>query len=325
MKATAVAHSNIALIKYWGKLDKRLRLPMNNSISMALSDLKTKTTVEFSTGYSKDGIVIDGKKMEGRGKERIIKHLDRIRNLANVNLCAKVVSKNNFPADAGLASSASGFAALTLAGTRAVGLDLSKKELSILARLGSGSACRSIHGGFVEWKMGSSHKNSYAEQLAPADYFDLRDIVAIVGKEKKEVSSTAGHARVETSPFYQARLAALHKDLSDVRTGIKEKDIEKLGNAVERDCISMHTTMMTSEPAIFYWSPKTLEIIHKVQECREEGLKAYFTIDAGPNVHILTLPQNIKEIREMLKEIGVEDIIYNKPAGGFRITKNHLF
>ena len=163
-KITARAYSNIAFIKYWGRKDEILRLPTNGSISMNLSNLFTTTTVEFSSQYTADEITINGKKDELMNN-RVIRHLDIVRKLKKVETRAKVVSINNFPTGTGLSSSASGFAALTLAAAKSIGLHLSEKELSILARQGSGSACRSIPNGFVEWENGEKSEDSYAKTI----------------------------------------------------------------------------------------------------------------------------------------------------------------
>ena len=191
MKSTAVAPSNIAFIKYWGKKDELLRLPENGSISMNLSNLLTTTTVEFSEQYSHDSLLINGVQ-ELHEEKRAVQHLDRIRKLAGTSLKAKVVSVNNFPSSTGLSSSASGFAALTVAAADAAGLDLSEKEQSILARQGSGSACRSIPSGFTEWLDGNTSDDSYAVQVYPPDYWDIIDIVAIVNTGKKDISTSIG-------------------------------------------------------------------------------------------------------------------------------------
>src|SRR3989344_2976508 len=156
MKETAIAPSNIAFTKYWGRKDELLRLPENGSVSMSLSNLLTTTTVEFSKDYEKDEVIINGKTPKDIEIERVVTHLDRVRKLAKINLKAKVSSNNNFPIAVGLSSAASGFAALTLAASKAAGLNLSEKELSILARQASGSACRSIPNGFVEWLDGNT-------------------------------------------------------------------------------------------------------------------------------------------------------------------------
>src|SRR3989344_1099638 len=199
MKATVVAPSNIAFIKYWGRKDEILRLPENGSISMNLSSLLTTTTVEFSPDFKKDLIIINDKKEENEGS-RAIKHLDRIRKLAKINYKAKVVSRNNFPTGTGLSSSASGFAALTVAGSKAAGLELSERELSILARQGSGSACRSIPDGFVEWIDGVTSETSYSISLFSPAHWDVVDVVAVVSKNKKEVSTTEGQKLAASSP-----------------------------------------------------------------------------------------------------------------------------
>ena len=213
MKATAIAPSNIAFTKYWGKKDEVLRLPENGSISMCLSNLLTTTTVEFSPDFDKDEIIINGGGVEGGEAERVIKHLDRVRKMAGISDKAKMVSNNNFPSGTGLSSSASGFAALTLAASKAAGLNLPEKELSILARQGAGSACRSIPSGFVEWLDGDTSDTSFAVQIFPPNYWAIADVVAVVSEGRKEVATSAGHAMAQSSPFMKTRL-----------THIKEKN-----------------------------------------------------------------------------------------------------
>ena len=211
MKKTAIAPSNIAFIKYWGRKNEELRLPENGSISMNLSNLVTTTTVEFDESLIKDTIIIDGQEEE-KESTRAIKHLDRIRKLAHTNLFAKVLSQNNFPSGTGLSSSASGFAALTVAASAAAGLNPSEKELSVLARLGSGSACRSIPDGFTEWLDGDTNGSSYAISLYPPSYWDIADVVVIASSEKKKVSTTEGQKLSNTSPFYATRQKNLPKN-----------------------------------------------------------------------------------------------------------------
>src|SRR3989344_4428684 len=227
MKATAIAPSNIAFTKYWGKKDEVLRLPENGSVSMTLSHLLTTTTVEFSEKYNKDKITLDGEELNQSKAERGIKHLDRIRKIANINLKAKVVSNHNFPSGTGLSSSASGFAALTFAASKAAGLNLSEKDLSILARQGSGSACRSIPSGFVEWLDGDTSDTSYATQIFPAEYWAIADVVAIVSSSKKEVSSTAGQQSAKSSPFMQVRVSSMKEKNERVKQLIKQKNFKE--------------------------------------------------------------------------------------------------
>lgn len=326
MKATAKAPANIAFIKYWGRKDEKLRLPANDSISMNLSEVFTITTVEFSESYKKDEIKLEGKELEEKEKKRIIEHLDKVRNLAKIKTFARVVTKNNFPPGTGIASSASGFAALTVAATKASGLRLSEKQLSILARQGSGSACRSIPSGFVEWRSGSSSSSSYAHTLFPSDWLEIVDILAIVGKETKKISSSEGHTLSESSPFYKARILGMKDKLKKIKQALADKDFETFGEISETEAVNMHAVMMTSCPAIYYWTPKTMEIILSVVKWREEGLPLYFTIDAGPNVHLLALSKDVDRITQSLKKIeGIKDIIPNKPSEGAKNINVHLF
>jgi len=325
MKVTAKAPANIAFIKYWGRRDEKLRLPVNDSISMNLSGIYTLTTVEFLPNLKSDEIEVVGEKISNEGKERIIAHLERIRRLAKIKTFAKIKTKNNFPKGTGLASSASGFAALTLAGAVAGGLNLSLKQLSILARQGSGSACRSIPDGFVEWKAGDSSETSYAYSLYPPEWWDIRDIVAIVGEAAKKVSSSEGHVLAESSPFYRSRILGMKKKIRELKRALKRKDFEKFGEIVEEEAINMHAVMMTSKPPLFYWLPKTMEIILKVGDWREAGIPVYFTIDAGPNVHLICLKKDVKEVVKRLKKLKIKKIIVNKPAKGARIVSEHLF
>src|SRR3990167_337608 len=205
MKATATAPSNIAFIKYWGRKDETLRLPENGSLSMNLSALQTTTTVEFSPDYTEDHIEINGTR-ESNESSRAVKHLDRVRALAKISDFAKVVTKNNFPTGTGLSSSASGFAALTVAAASAAGLQLSEKDLSVLARQGSGSACRSIPDGFIEWLDGDTSETSYATQIFLPNWWNIADVVAIVSESKKEVSTSTGQQSAQSSPFMPVRL-----------------------------------------------------------------------------------------------------------------------
>ncbi|RLE09431.1 diphosphomevalonate decarboxylase, partial [Candidatus Aerophobetes bacterium] len=290
MKVTAIANSNIALIKYWGKRDPKLMLPQNGSISMTLDGLYTITTVEFHPNYERDILILNGRELsEGKEYEEVVAFLNIVRETAGISEKAKVATENNFPTAAGLASSASGFAALALAASKAAGLNLDKRELSILARRGSGSASRSIEGGFVEWMRGEKEdgSDSYAVQIAPKDHWDFRMITTIVSTEEKKVKSRAGMAQtVKTCPFYRDWLLTVDEDLKAVREGILNKDFTQVGETAEYNCLKMHATMITTKPPLIYWNPATMEIIHAVQAWREEGLECYFTIDAGPNVKV---------------------------------------
>jgi len=328
-KATALANANIALVKYWGKRDEKLILPYNGSISMTCEGLFTITTVEFSKKYPRDVIIVNDEELKKDEKD-VLGHLERIRKMAGIKERAKVVSKSNFPVAAGLASSASGLASLTLAATEAAGLKLSLKELSILARQGSGSACRSVYGGFVEWLKGKRKdgKDSYARQIVDENYWpEFRMVVTILSKEKKEIGSRAGMAQtVKTCPYYKDWVRTVEEDLKIVREGILKKDFQKVGSRAEYNCLKMHALMMTTKPPIIYWQPITLEIIREVILWRKEGLECYFTIDAGPNVKILCLERDEKEIKKRLSKIKkIKKVMIAKPGQSAKIIDSHLF
>ena len=322
LKATATACANIAFIKYWGKRDAELNLPANPSLSMNLDRLTTVTTVEFSPDYDDDLVILDGREQRGEARRRIVAHLDRVRALAGLRARARVISENSFPVGAGLASSASGFAALSLAASRAAGLELSQRELSILARFGSGSACRSVPGGFSEWTAGTSSEDSFAEQIAPPEHWELRDVIAIVSRAKKRVGSTEGHSLAPSSHLHQARVASVADRLAQAKAALLEKDLTTLGRLIEEDAISMHAVMMTSRPPIYYWLPSSIRLIHEVQSWRAEGLEVYFTFDAGPNIHLICQAADQAEVERQLKGIeGVLEVIVGGPGPGARVIE----
>lgn len=326
MKATAIAPSNIAFTKYWGRKDEVLRLPENGSISMTLSNLLTTTTVEFSDKYDKDEITINGGGVEEGETERVIKHLDRIRKMAGIEHKAKVVSNNNFPSGTGLSSSASGFAALTLAASKAAGLQLSEKELSILARQGSGSACRSIPSGFVEWLDGDTSETSYAIQIFPPDWWNIADVVAVVSEGKKEVSTSVGQQSAASSPFMAVRLSAMRQKNKLCKKLIKEKNFTTFGELIEAEALELHTIMLTQRPALIYWTPRTLRIMKLVNHWRAEGIPVYFTINTGQDIHLICEQKNVNNVNAKLKEIEeVKDIIVNTPGEGTKLSDKHLF
>src|SRR5699024_11133831 len=304
--ATAVAHANIALIKYWGKRSLSRNLPAVGSISMTVDSLKTETEVSFEDTLEQDHFELNGKKVKGPARERVSSFLDLIRPTERETY-AEVVSTNNFPTGAGLASSASGFAALTLAASRAAGQHLKKKDLSRVARQGSGSAARSVYGGLVEMKRGATPdgKGDYAETLADEDYWDLRLVVVLTAEDGKEVGSTQGmiHA-AETSPFYSKWIDEQPADLEAMRQAIVQKNFEKLGELTERSCFKMHGLMMAAQPSLLYWNPTTVMVVQKVRELRSQGIPAYITMDAGPQVKILCLPAWIDNIKQALSTIN---------------------
>jgi len=328
MKITAKSHPDIAFIKYWGKADSKLRIPRNNSLSMILSESYSLCTVEFSDKYKKDEIVfLNEKEVKKEELDRIGQVLDRARKLAGSNLRAKVMTKNNFPKGVGLASSGSGLSAVTLASVKALGVQMSQRDLSRLARLASGTAARCVCNGFVEWIKGKDDKTSYARQIFPPDYWDIRDVVAIVSTDMKKVKSTEGHSLAETSPFYKIRLREVEKRLKDIKMAIKERDFSRFGHIIEEECFSMQAICLTSKPSILYWNPLTIEIMRKICLWRiNKEIEAYFTLDAGPTVHIICEGVNSRKLINRLKTIkGIQRLSVNKSALGARVIKKHLF
>ena len=358
-KATCRAGSNIAFIKYWGVVDavtsgvggqppvagEGLNIPLNNSISMTLADAHTTTTVAWDDNacLPEDTVVIDGMQLEGPPAERIVAHLDRLRALAGVSDRARVVSNNNFPMASGIASSASGFAALTVAAAVALGLRLDATRLSVVARQGSGSASRSLFGGFVEWERGWGRgeseeelllspdstlldSRSVAHQMHDEDHWALRDVIAIISTGAKRVSSSSGHRLAATSPFNAARTRYVSDWLRTVRRAIAERDFSLLGPILEADALAMHGVMMTSAPSLLYWQPGTLEVLHAVHAWREEGVPVYFTIDAGPNVHLMCEADTAAEVERRLRALpAVRRMLSSGPGAGPQLLDAHLF
>ena len=317
--STAQAHPNIAFIKYWGNRDNELRLPVNGSISMNLDGLFTKTTVTFNSS-KQDVLKINDAEIKGKGLERVSYILDLVRSVANIKEKAEVQSENNFPAGAGIASSAAAFAALALSASTAAGLNLSESELSKLARRGSGSASRSIPTGFVEWQMGKSEEDSFAFSIAQPDHWNLVDCIAIVNASHKKTGSTEGHALAGTSPLQNARVEDAPRRIEICRNTILNKDFEAFANIIEQDSDIMHSVMMTSNPPLMYWQSATVGIFHEVRAWRASGLPVGYTVDAGANVHVLCLGEYAKEVEKRLRELnGVKDVLVAGVGGAAKI------
>ena len=316
LTAIAVSNPNIAFIKYWGNRDSNVRIPSNGSISMNLGGLYSRTRVTFLPGFISDRFNLNDLPMEGVALQRVSQLLDRVRKMGGVQMFAEVQSHNNFPTGSGLASSASGFAALTLASCRAVGLEFGERELSRLARYASGSACRSIPGGFVEWQAGEDEMSSYAFSIAPPEHWDLADCIAIVSQAHKATSSFEGHALADTSVLQYARLLDATRRLDLCRRAILDRDFEALAEIVELDSNLMHAVIMTSTPRLLYWQPATLEVMGSVAEWRNERYPVCYTVDAGPNVHVLCLGSWSDRVANRLSKIpGVSNVLTAHPGG----------
>lgn len=318
MRAKARAHTNIALIKYWGKRDETLFLPTNNSLSMTLDQFYTETMVEFDSSLQEDRFILDGTKMDQKETQKVSLFVDKVRRYTGESRFAQIDSVNHVPTAAGFASSASGYAALAAAAMKATGVNFSEQELSKMARQGSGSASRSIYGGFVEWQKGEKVDGSdcYAIPVLEQGAWDLRVLSVEVTHEVKKVLSREGMKRtVETSPFFAGWLEAVAADLVEAKVAIAGRDFTHLGETLERNALRMHATTLGANPPFMYWQSSTVQVMEAVQALRDEGIEAYFTIDAGPNVKVVCQPEYEQQIFDTLMELNVVQTIYRCKIG----------
>jgi diphosphomevalonate decarboxylase len=321
-QATAVAHPNIALIKYWGKSDVERNIPAVGSLSITLDKLTTKTTVSFDPTLESDTFVLDGREAPGMAG-RVSRCLDAVRERVGVDLQARVESENDFPTGAGLASSASGFAALVVATNEALGAGIDTAELADLARRASGSAARSLYGGFVELRLtpDGSLPTQTGQILEPSRW-PLRIAVAVTDPRAKEVGSTEGMIRTEqTSPFYESWVASSEADLNDARSAIEDRDFEALADMSETSCLKMHAVMMSAKPGLVYWNGTTVECMRRVRGLRADGVPVFFTIDAGPQVKAVCEPDVFDRVITELSAIdGVRRVLPSGLGEGARVV-----
>lgn len=314
-KAKARAPANIALIKYWGKRDNRLNLPQGPSLSVTLSSLFTITSVFFDPELKEDRFILNG---IVSSPEKVSKFLDLLRQIAGVKWGAVVESHNSFPTAQGLASSASGFAALTLASANALGLKLPFEVVVSLARQGSGSAPRSLISGYVEVIPGTMEDGSDYKVLQVADqhHLEINLIIVVVRGYEKKVSSRDGMERTRlSSPFYQPFISSTYEDIVVLKRAIVGRDFNTMGRVTERSCFRMHGAIMGCDPPLVYFSPTTLRVIDMVRGLREDGCLAYVTIDAGPHVVVLVQKKDADFVAQKLAEIdGVEQVIIDVPG-----------
>jgi len=327
MIGTAIAPSNLALVKYWGKRDIALNLPARDSISVTLADLTTTTTVRLIDN-DQDRLWLNGKSATPGQVDKIRPVLDLVRQQAGSNKSAHVVSHNNFPTAAGLASSASGLCALAMAAATAYDLPIERERLSGVARRGSGSATRSFFGGFVRWYAGSRADgvDSVARPVETPQPWPLNLLPTVVSGEEKKTSSTDGMVpTAETSPFHQAWLDTVDRDLVALEEAIADRELERLGQIAEDNALAMHAAMISARPALIYWRPHTLEIIEAVRDSRNEGMRAWITIDAGPNVAVLVHPDDTDAMTTRLRALPCAPLVEAVGVGdGAHITDTHL-
>ncbi len=320
--ARATAHANIALAKYWGKSDVACNLPAVPSISLTLEELVTETEVCFEPGRKRDELLLDGRKATAAETQRAVELLDRVRSTAGIEHRAIVTSTNHFPTAAGLASSASGFAALAAAATRATGQELDLTRLSALARRSSASAARSVFGGFVELDAGARGENGLAARpIAPPGHWDLRLVLAITAAGPKSVGSTEAMERSRTtSPFYDAWITSAPRWCDAVRRAIRDRDLELLGTAMEQSTLSFHCCAITSQPSTLYWSPATVAALQTVTQLRANGLPVWSTMDAGPHVKALCEADHATRVGDALRGTpGVLRVLLTTPGAGVEV------
>ncbi len=318
MRASAIAHPNIALIKYWGKRETATNLPAVGSLSVTLGGLKTETTVEFDPDLSEDILILNGQ-AQAAEQGRLAACLDALRELAGERCRASVMSRNDFPTGAGLASSASGYAALVRAGAAALGIEATEPRLLDIARIGSGSAPRSMFGGFV--LLQNTDDGTWCEQILAPDDWPLGVVVAVTSEEAKHVTSRDGMERSRlTSPYYDAWITTHAADLKQALKIVRECDFPALAELAEHNCLKMHSVMLTTRPALMYWSPTTLACMHRVAEMRRQGVPVFFTVDAGPQVKAICLPEATEEVAAALQDIsGVIRILAGGLGAGARL------
>jgi len=318
---TARACANIALVKYWGKRDAALNLPATGSLSLTLDALSTETTVAFDDSLTIDELSLDGHPARPDELARASSFLDLVRSETGIQIHARVTSKNDFPTASGLASSASGFAALALAATRAAGFTLTPRALSVLARRGSGSAARSIFGGFVRMHAGMSSEEAFAEPITtvdPAFVARVRMVVAVVGGgvPKTHGSRDAMEHTAATSPMYRAWLDLVPRDLELAEAALAKGDLEALGTLAEANALAMHASAIAARPSILYWRPATLAVLAEVRGLRATGQAAWATMDAGPHVKVLTTDEDAELVSRAVVDIPGVTAVTVSGVGG---------
>ncbi len=316
----ARAGANIALVKYWGKKQAALKIPYNSSLSMTLDRLYTDTGICFHAG-GEDIFYLNGQRQEQAETAKISIFLDRFRQLSGRRERVFVSSYNNFPTAAGLASSASGYAALAAAAGQLFLPGIDDRALSRLARQGSGSACRSLFGGFVVWHAGTDDASSYAERLAAADEYAM--LILLLSSGQKSRSSTAGMKAVtDSSVFFAAWVKQAEQDFAEMRRAVLAGDFSRIGQIAEANCLKMHATTWGCAEPFTYLQPDSLEAMERVRRLRQQGIEAYFTVDAGPNVKIFCRRADLLRVMEQMEQYYAKEQLLPAYAGaGYQIKE----
>lgn len=321
MHATAQAQPNIALVKYWGKLDAALNLPAVGSLSITLDRPVTRTRVRFDASLDRDRFLLNGHE-EPAMAARVSRCLDSLRHHARSELRATVSSENDFPTGAGLASSASGFAALVVAADAALNTGLSTQQLADLARQASGSAARSLLGGIVELELADATGSTALQRLCTPQDWPLSVAIAITSLQAKAVGSTEGMERSRlSSPYYRAWTDSAPSDLAEARAAVRARDFQALAGVSEYSCLKMHALAMSSRPGLLYWNGASLECLHRIRALREAGLPVFFTVDAGPQVKAVCLPEALDTVATELSRVpGVQQVLRCGLGAGARLA-----
>ena len=320
-KATAIAHPIQGLVKYHGLRDPKLRLPLHDSISVCTAPFETRTTVEVRPDLKADVVEIDGQPAAERAYERAVTVINAIRQKSGRGEKVFVKSANNFPSNIGLGASSSGFAALAFATDKAFEAGLSRNELSAIARLGSGSACRALVGGYAQWYAGNNHESSFAEPLATAKQLPMSMVIAIIPAFKHTEDA---HKEAMQSPLLPCRVAFARALIDDMRGAIARADFTAVAMMAEQDTLCLHATTMTGPSGHIHWQPETLQVMHEVRRMRAEGLECYFSIDTGATVYINSTAENQNAVKERIDALGIETALASVGSGA-RLVRSHLF
>ncbi|WP_335999461.1 phosphomevalonate decarboxylase MvaD [Halorientalis halophila] len=307
MKATATAHPIQGLVKYHGMRDEELRLPYHDSISVCTAPSHTKTTVEFEPDASEDVFLIDGEEVDGRGRERIEKVVDHVRELADIEHPVRFESENDFPTNIGFGSSSSGFAAAARALVAATDLDMTLPEISTVARRGSSSAARAVTGAFSHLHTGLNDHDCRSERIET----DLEDELRIVGAEVPAYKETEeAHREAADSHMFEARMAHIHGQIAEMRDALRAGDFDRTFELAEHDSLSLAATTMTGPAGWVYWQPRTIEVFNAVRQLREEGVPVYFSVDTGASVYVNTTADALDRVEGAVADCGVDTRVW---------------
>lgn len=321
MKATAIAHPIQGLIKYHGLKNPNLRIPFHDSISVCAGALRTTTTVETDEALKEDLIIVNGRRIRGGDRERVETVLNSLKTMAGYSGHFKIVSKNSITAGKGLGFSASGFAALGLAASASLDLDIDYISLCETVRLGAGSATRSLAGSFAIW-YANKNGRSYAEQLVSPEALDLAMVIVPISSI---IRTDEAHFEVLTSPLFEARLKHIADIVESMKNAIKRGDIPTIGRLAEEDSLNLHAITMTGKSRIILWEPQTVRIIKEVVRMHHEGVAAWYSMDTGPSVFINTSKDHVEKVVSRLRKLKLSKIIVSGIGDKASISNNHLF